>query len=55
MKIKSSFKMYSGFFKYKLIFTCESTSLLVPSAWQALGLFLFCFTLQYVSSEVPRA
>lgn len=29
-KIKSSFKMCSGFFKYKLIFTCESASLLAP-------------------------
>lgn len=35
VKIKSSFKMCSGFCKYKLIFTCESASLLIPSPWQA--------------------
>jgi len=55
VKIKSSFKMCSGFFKYKLIFTCESVSLLVPlslaSSRLAASLSLI---FKHLSSEVPR-
>lgn len=55
MKIKSSFRMCSGFFKYKLIFTCESASLLVPlslaSSRSASSLSLM---FKLLCSQVPR-
>lgn len=54
-KIKSSFRMCSGFFKYKLIFTCESASLLVPlslaSSRSASSLSL---TFKHLRGEVLR-
>ena len=55
MKIKSSFKMCSGFFKYKLIFTCESAFLLVPLSL-ASSRFASSLSLMFkhLSSEVPR-
>lgn len=55
MKIKSSFKMCSGFFKYKLIFTCESASLLVPlSLASSRSASSFSLMFKHLSSEVPR-
>lgn len=55
MKIKSSFKMCSGFFKYKLIFTCESASLLVPlSLASPRSASSFSLMFKHLSSKVPR-